>query len=156
MHTDETPQIEAPKSASSPDLKVIDTPLGSTLGSADSNAPNPMAASPMAPAPPAPVTEVEDDPSILVKAGTPCQRKGCGVTFVSDEVNRIGDGEGTVCTYHPAPVSRMREFLQFHFSNSPSQSSERAARCVQRIGSPSIFDIGPGISVLQTARFRVR
>lgn len=62
---------------------------------------------PMAPAPPAPVVEEEDDPTIPVKVGTTCRRKGCGVAFESDDVNRIGDGEGTVCTYHPAPVSFM-------------------------------------------------
>ncbi|KAF9239585.1 chord-domain-containing protein [Melanogaster broomeanus] len=56
---------------------------------------------------PAPVVttqpEDEDDLSVTVAAGTPCSRKGCGVAFVSDEENRIGDGEGVVCSYHPAP-----------------------------------------------------
>lgn len=56
---------------------------------------------------PAPVVEDEDDLSIPVAACTTCRRKGCGVSFVSDEVNRIGDGEGTVCIYHPlAPIFR--------------------------------------------------
>lgn len=48
--------------------------------------------------------EEEDDLSVAVAPGTECRRKGCSVTFVSDAGNRIGDGEGTVCTYHPAPV----------------------------------------------------
>jgi hypothetical protein len=62
--------------------------------------------------PPPPVIEEEDDLGIPVKAGTACQRKGCGVVFESNEKNRIGDGEGTVCTYHPAPVSCMRNGMR--------------------------------------------
>jgi hypothetical protein len=54
---------------------------------------------------PTPVIEEEDDLNIPVSVGTACKHKGCGVAFVSDEVNRKGDGEGTVCTYHPSPVS---------------------------------------------------
>ncbi|KAG6334872.1 hypothetical protein ID866_4213 [Astraeus odoratus] len=46
----------------------------------------------------------EDDLSASVPPGTVCKRKGCGTAFVSDEENRIGDGAGTVCTHHPAPV----------------------------------------------------
>ncbi|TFK76587.1 chord-domain-containing protein [Pluteus cervinus] len=52
---------------------------------------------------PAPAVEEEEDFNVPVSPGTECRRKGCNVKFVSDEVNRIGDGEGTVCTYHPAP-----------------------------------------------------
>jgi len=102
-HTDDAPQLEAPKSTSGVNLKVIENPLGNTSESRASNGPMPIAAVAMAPAPPAPVIEEEDDPSIPVKAGTTCQRKGCGVAFQSDEVNRVGDGPGTLCTYHPAP-----------------------------------------------------
>jgi hypothetical protein len=54
-----------------------------------------------------PQAEAEDDPSVTVAPGTLCKRKGCGVAFVSDEENRTGDGEGTICTYHPAPVRCM-------------------------------------------------
>jgi len=53
--------------------------------------------------PPPPVVEEQDDLSVIVPPGTTCRRKGCGVAFVSDEENRLGDGEGTRCTYHPAP-----------------------------------------------------
>lgn len=59
---------------------------------------------PATPAAPAPVLEI-DDLDKEVAFGTLCRRKGCGITFVSDEVNRQGDGEGTVCTYHPLPVT---------------------------------------------------
>ncbi|KAL4065460.1 chord-domain-containing protein [Scleroderma citrinum] len=45
----------------------------------------------------------EDDLTVSVPPDTVCKRKSCGVMFVSDNENRIGDGPGTVCTYHPAP-----------------------------------------------------
>jgi hypothetical protein len=51
------------------------------------------------------VREEEDDVTVPVDPGTICRRKGCGAAFVSDSVNRLGDGEGTVCTYHPSDVS---------------------------------------------------
>lgn len=50
------------------------------------------------------IIEEEDDLSIPVPVGTVCRRKACGTAFVSDEVNRIGDGDATVCRYHSAPV----------------------------------------------------
>lgn len=52
---------------------------------------------------PAPTLEL-DDLNTSVEVGAPCRRKGCSTAFVSDEVNRQGDGEGTVCHYHPLPV----------------------------------------------------
>ncbi|TEB35941.1 CS-domain-containing protein [Coprinellus micaceus] len=61
------------------------------------------AANASTPAAPAPTVEDEDDLSVTVAPGTMCKRKACGVVFVGDEVNRIGDGEGTVCVYHPMP-----------------------------------------------------
>ncbi|KAG6891333.1 hypothetical protein C0992_008787 [Termitomyces sp. T32_za158] len=51
-----------------------------------------------------PVEIEEDDISVVISPGTACRRNGCRVTFVSDSVNRQGDGEGSVCTYHPAPT----------------------------------------------------
>jgi hypothetical protein len=82
-----------------------------------------------APVQPAPVVEDEDDPSVSVTAGTICRRKGCGLEFESDEANRIGDGEGTVCTYHPAPVSR-RGYLKVKpfFNNLRSPFSGKAVK----------------------------
>jgi len=50
-----------------------------------------------------PVIEEEDDLCASVEPGTVCKRKGCGVKFVSDDISRNGDGEGTVCTYHSSP-----------------------------------------------------
>lgn len=52
----------------------------------------------------APVVEDEDDLDVPVSPGAVCTRRSCGTAFVSDEVNRIGDGDETVCTYHPAVV----------------------------------------------------
>jgi len=66
-----------------------------------------VAAPSMRPAvkPPQPVVEEEDDLAVPVAPGKICTRRACGVAFVSDEVNRQGDGEGAVCTYHPlAPL----------------------------------------------------
>jgi hypothetical protein len=62
------------------------------------SAPAPLAAAPV------PIIEEEDDLDVVVKEGAPCRRTGCDVKFVSDAENRVGDGEGTVCTYHPSPV----------------------------------------------------
>ncbi|EAU88332.2 diploid state maintenance protein chpA [Coprinopsis cinerea okayama7 len=66
-------------------------------------APATLSAATTAVAPPPPIVEDEDDLDAPVEPGTHCKRRGCGVTFVSDEVNRKGDGEGTVCVYHPLP-----------------------------------------------------
>ena len=112
MHTDEAPKMEAPKSTSSANLTLTETPTGKEVyTSGASNIPTSTAA--VAVAPPPPVIEAEDDLSIPVKVGTPCQRKGCAVAFETDEINRIGDGKGTVCTYHPAPVSPTRNYFQY-------------------------------------------
>ncbi|KIY43625.1 CS-domain-containing protein [Fistulina hepatica ATCC 64428] len=61
---------------------------------------------PMKQAPP-PVIEEEDDLDVAVEVGKLCRHKGCGIAFVSDEVNRIGDGAGTVCIYHSMPQGRL-------------------------------------------------
>ena len=58
------------------------------------------------PQPIAEVREEEDDPSIPVPVGAKCKRHGCEVKFESEETNRRGEGEGTVCIHHPAPVSQ--------------------------------------------------
>jgi len=61
---------------------------------------------------PPPVVEDEEDLTISVAQGTICKRKGCGVAFVSDEVNRLGDGEGTICSYHPKQVREPLAWLR--------------------------------------------
>jgi hypothetical protein len=62
------------------------------------------AAVPVAPPVSVEKVEEEDDLDATVPNGTPCQRAGCKVAFVSDEENRIGDGPGTKCVYHSGAV----------------------------------------------------
>jgi hypothetical protein len=72
------------------------------------NAVEPIVSAAVPPEPraaPMPVALEVDDLNTPVAVGTQCRRKGCSTTFVSDEANRQGDGEGTVCHYHPLPVS---------------------------------------------------
>jgi hypothetical protein len=64
----------------------------------------PSAAIPTAPPVATKKVEEEDDLEAIVPSGTPCQRAGCKVTFVSDEENRTGDGPGANCVYHPGAV----------------------------------------------------
>lgn len=79
------------------------------LMSGASGTPVQDAAIAMVPVQQAPIAEEKDDISVPVTVGTVCRHKGCGLKFESDEANRIGDGEGTICTYHPAPVSRPKK-----------------------------------------------
>ncbi|OAX38904.1 chord-domain-containing protein [Rhizopogon vinicolor AM-OR11-026] len=102
-HTDEAPKVPAPapKVSSNVNVTLKETKDGAEVYS--SNAPKVASPKPSSPTPvEAPVVEDEDDLSVPVTVGTICKRKGCGVAFVSDEVNRIGDGNEAVCTYHPA------------------------------------------------------
>lgn len=101
------PQAEVPKPSTNTNLKMTQSSDGKesyVSGSVTSNAPPPTTAIATAPVQPEPLVEEEDDLSASVEPGTICRRKGCGVAYESDEVNRIGDGEGTVCVYHSAPV----------------------------------------------------
>lgn len=98
-HTNETPR-EAPKTTSTTTFTVSDTPKG---GEVYTSTPLPIQPSTPPPAP-QPIVDEEDDASAIINPGTACRRTGCKTIFVSDEINRLGDGEGTVCQYHPAPV----------------------------------------------------
>lgn len=69
-----------------------------------STLPSSTSSKPKEAVPPSPPKEEEDDITVPVAAGTRCRRKGCNKEFVSDEDSRLGDGEGTICVYHPAPV----------------------------------------------------
>lgn len=106
MHTDEAPEVPAPSiKTSSVDSNLIlkEAKDGAEVYSTGA----PKFAPPKTSVPPlveAPVVEDEDDLNVPVTPGTICKRKSCGVAFVSDEVNRIGDGDETICTYHPAAV----------------------------------------------------
>ncbi|CAL1704985.1 unnamed protein product [Somion occarium] len=106
-HTDEAPKVEPQAPKPSPNVNLTMTSdqgatetyssLSRTTGAAT---PTIASSAPAEPIPPA--AEEEDDPSVPVTPGTICRRKGCGKSFVSDEVSR-GDGEESVCTYHPLP-----------------------------------------------------
>ncbi|EGN96054.1 hypothetical protein SERLA73DRAFT_58926 [Serpula lacrymans var. lacrymans S7.3] len=108
-HTDEIPKVETQKPHSNDTLTVMDYGAGKeqyTLVSPTVGKMEPAAVI-AAPKEPAPVVEEEDDLSVPVQTGAPCRHTGCGVAFVSDEVNRIGNGEEATCTYHPAsPIFR--------------------------------------------------
>ncbi|KIJ69581.1 hypothetical protein HYDPIDRAFT_124193 [Hydnomerulius pinastri MD-312] len=106
-HTEAAPQAvpQAPTPASTSTLTMTESADGKEVYSTAKAVPKENSTSAIAAplAPPPPPAEDEDELSVPATTGTLCKRKGCGVAFVSDEENRIGDGEGTVCTYHPAP-----------------------------------------------------
>ncbi|PFH50082.1 hypothetical protein AMATHDRAFT_146021 [Amanita thiersii Skay4041] len=105
LHSENAPQPEVQKAqATSSRLTTVESRSGTevyTTVGADQAAQAPPRVAP--PTQPIPVVEEEDDLSVPVAPGTVCKRKGCGVAFVSDEANRLGNGEGTVCVYHPKP-----------------------------------------------------
>jgi hypothetical protein len=56
-------------------------------------------AAPKPAASPAPPESEDDDPSVALKEGMTCRRKGCGVA------HKGGDREGESCVHHPgAPI----------------------------------------------------
>ncbi|KAH7929796.1 chord-domain-containing protein [Leucogyrophana mollusca] len=106
-HTHEAPQTLPPEPKSTPnvELTMIESSEGKEVYSSKvAKAAIPSSSAIVAsPAEKPPVVEDEDELSVAVAPGTICRRKGCGVVFVGDDVNRLGDGDGTICTYHPAP-----------------------------------------------------
>ncbi|KAF8503526.1 HSP20-like chaperone [Russula emetica] len=114
VHTVEAPKAEPSTTSSTPNRSLtmtesVDGKEVYTSSSARSSRPQePAKLSATIPvAQPVSVQKVEeeDDLEATVPEGTPCQRAGCKVTFVSDEESRIGDGPGTKCVYHPgAPI----------------------------------------------------
>lgn len=112
VHSDEAPKVEPPAKSSTPNKSLTMTESADgkevyTSSPARSRPQEPARLSPASPvAPPVPIKKVEeeDDLEAIVPNGTPCQRAGCKVTFVSDEENRRGDGPGAKCVYHPGAV----------------------------------------------------
>lgn len=107
-HTAEAPRVEAPKPSTSTNLtmttesggqEVYSTSTSTSNASVQNQPIETVAAAVVRPT----VVEEEEDLNIPVSLGTTCKHNGCNVSFVSDEVNRIGDGEGTICIYHPSP-----------------------------------------------------
>lgn len=113
-HTNDAPKVEPSKAPNNPnnlavsvseDGKEVYTSEAVLTNTSSQSESKPPVSQPIAPTePPPPAIEEEDDLSIPVAVGTKCLRKGCGKLFASDELNRLGDGEGTVCVYHPSPV----------------------------------------------------
>ncbi|KAF8636509.1 hypothetical protein AX17_003323 [Amanita inopinata Kibby_2008] len=101
QHSEDAPQPEAQKSQVSANITSIESKSGAEVYTIGHHKIDQISQIPSTP-PPA-IAEEEDDPTILVVPGTICKHRGCAVVFISDEVNRLGDGEGTVCTYHPRP-----------------------------------------------------
>lgn len=87
----------------------------------------PVPASTPAPPPP-PEEDEEDDLTVEVPVGTTCRHKGCGKTFVSNETSRLGDGQETVCIYHPKTVSKFAILSAASCMFLYSPSSTKAAR----------------------------
>jgi len=111
VHSVDAPKVE-PSGTSTPNnsLKMTETVDGKEVytSSARSRPQKPAERSKAIPtAPPAPTKKVEeeDDLDATVPPGTACKRAACKVTFVSNDENRIGDGPGTKCVYHPGAVS---------------------------------------------------
>ncbi|KDR81478.1 hypothetical protein GALMADRAFT_239443 [Galerina marginata CBS 339.88] len=102
-HTTETPVAPAAQPKPAATVSTLKTPDGTEIFQLDALRANiPAASLRVEESAAAPILELEDL-NRPVEVGTACRRKGCQTTFVSDEVNRHGDGEGTVCRYHPLP-----------------------------------------------------
>ncbi|KXN90544.1 Cysteine and histidine-rich domain-containing protein 1 [Leucoagaricus sp. SymC.cos] len=101
-HTSEAPKVSEAKARPSTAFSVMESPteVGKETFSAPQKTSSQVDPELMKPAP---IVEEEDDPTVQVTPGISCRRKGCSVRFISDEENRLGDGPGTICVYHPAP-----------------------------------------------------
>ncbi|KAF8928656.1 hypothetical protein BGZ58_009460 [Dissophora ornata] len=111
-HTD-VPREEFPPASSSEKVEVSSSPKSPAPTAVDKNGTEVYGSAPVAsPAPavatpspaastatpaPEPVVEEEDDLSVPVAVGKTCMRRGCGHTFVSEEVSR---GDKAACQYH--------------------------------------------------------
>ncbi|KAJ7702304.1 HSP20-like chaperone [Mycena rosella] len=102
-HTNEAQKVEAPKPAATTLTMTEARSDGKEVYSSSSSQNQRIEAVAPAVVRPTVIEEEEDDLNTPVSVGTACKHKGCGVLFVSDELNRTGDGEGTMCTYHPSP-----------------------------------------------------
>ncbi|KAF8889762.1 chord-domain-containing protein [Gymnopilus junonius] len=87
-------KLSAHTSTDGTEVFKIDTPAAPVSSSQLQSAEQPVV--------PTPVLEI-DDVNRPVAVGTPCRRNGCQMKFVSDEVNRQGNGKGTICRHHPLP-----------------------------------------------------
>ena len=114
VHSVEAPKVQPSATSSTPNrsLTMTESADGKEVYTSPSARIRPQepaklpAASPVAQPASSEKEKVEEeyDLEATVPKGTPCQRAGCKVTFVSDEENRIGDGPGTKCVYHSGAV----------------------------------------------------
>lgn len=104
VHLEHVPtQPALPKAPPNTTLKLTASEDGKEAYSTKSILP-PKSSTSLSPSPkPEPIIVEEDDLTIPVYPGTTCKRKGCFTVFVSDGASRTGEGEGTVCMYHPMP-----------------------------------------------------
>jgi CHORD len=130
VHSAEAIKVEPSGTSSTPNRSLTMTESADgkevyTSSSARSRSQQPAKISATPVAPPVPTKKVEeaDDLKAIVPEGTPCQRAGCKVTFVSDEENRTGDGPGTKCVYHPeavrTPSPCMLQYTERHGARQP-------------------------------------
>ncbi|EKM55469.1 uncharacterized protein PHACADRAFT_94710 [Phanerochaete carnosa HHB-10118-sp] len=102
FHTAQAPKPETPKPVSNATVSVVENKAGQETYITSVPAAIPITIStPATPPPPLEEKEEEDDLSVDVPVGTACRHKGCGKTFISSEVSRLGEGEEAVCIYHP-------------------------------------------------------
>ena len=131
FHSAEPVKVDPPKQSTAKEPKTT-----SSEGQKEvySSATIPSAPAAVAPAavtePEPPVEEEEDDLDAAVSVGMKCRRNGCTTTFESIELNRSPDGKGSVCLYHPMPVSLslLYQHTVTETNISHSRSSEKEAR----------------------------
>lgn len=104
QHTAETLKPEARKPTPQANLSVTRNKTGQETYTTSTPPTTIPLATPTPATPPPPEEEEEEDLSVEVPVGTTCRHKGCGKNFVSNEVSRLGEGEDTICVYHPKPV----------------------------------------------------
>jgi len=103
-HLEHVPQNQAPKPTSTTaNLTLTSSAEGKESYSTKPSEPSSNLVSRTATPKPEPVVIEEDDLTVPVVPGTQCKRQGCSARFVNDAENRLGDGPGTVCTFHPRP-----------------------------------------------------
>lgn len=104
-HSDAAPKTDAAKPPTSANIVVTGTHADGKETFSTTLSPQ-QVVSTVTPTPPAPEPEQEeeDDFDAPVALGIKCKRNGCKVVYESDEVNRMGDGPGATCTYHPKAV----------------------------------------------------
>jgi hypothetical protein len=117
VHSADAPKVEPLRTSSTPNksLTVTESADGkevyTTASTARSQPTQRPAVAPVASPVPTKQIEEEEDLQAFVPQGAPCKRAGCKVNFASNEENRVGDGPGTKCVYHPGAVGMIVFFI---------------------------------------------